>query len=156
MGTSHFKSAGVGEKAGDPENRNRIKQNRRGLPEFKKPLRFGLASILGSGKQVVSWIAIDDLVRIYRDAIENENWNGVFNAVAPEPVSNKQLVLQIAEHQNISLPFHVPPFVLKAILGEMSIEVLKSTTVGAGKLQQQGFHFLYPTVKEFIQKLEAS
>src|SRR5215203_574199 len=82
-------------------------------PEFKKPLRFGLATILGSGQQVVSWIAIDDLIRIYTEAIENQNWNGVFNAVAPEPVSNKELVLQIAKQQKISVPFHVPSFVLK-------------------------------------------
>ena len=54
--------------------------------EFKKPLRFGVAAILGNGKQVISWIHIDDLVRLYIAAIEDEKMNGVYNAVALQPV----------------------------------------------------------------------
>ena len=56
------------------------------LKEFKKPLRFGLATILGNGKQVMSWIHIDDLVHLYIYAIENEKLQGVYNAVAPLPL----------------------------------------------------------------------
>lgn len=125
-------------------------------PEFKKPLRFGLATILGSGKQIVSWIAIDDLVRIYTEAIENENWSGAFNAVAPTPVSNKELVMQVARTQKFFIPVHVPVIALKAVLGEMSIEVLKSATVSSEKARKQGYDFLYPTLEKAIQKLEAS
>jgi len=125
-------------------------------PEFKKPLRFGLATILGSGKQIVSWIAIDDLVRIYTEAIENENWSGAFNAVAPAPVSNKELVMQVARKQKFFIPVHVPVIALKAVLGEMSIEVLKSATVSSEKARQQDYEFLYPTLEKAIQKLEAS
>src|SRR6187399_2242218 len=61
--------------------------------EFKKPLKFALATILGNGIQVVSWIHIDDLVRAILFAMENEKMEGVYNAVAPHPVSNKELVL---------------------------------------------------------------
>ena len=53
--------------------------------EFKKPLKFGLATILGNGKQIVSWIHIDDLVRTILFAMENEKMEGVYNAVAPQP-----------------------------------------------------------------------
>jgi NAD dependent epimerase/dehydratase family enzyme len=63
------------------------------LAEFKKPLKGFVAAILGDGKQVVSWIHMDDLCRMYLSAIENENINGAYNAVAPNPVTNKELVL---------------------------------------------------------------
>ncbi len=67
------------------------------LAEFKKPLKFGLAAILGSGKQIVSWIHIDDLCRMYVEAIQNTKLHGAYNAVAPAPVSNKTLTLELAQ-----------------------------------------------------------
>lgn len=121
--------------------------------EFKKPLKFGMASTLGNGKQLVSWIHIDDLVRLYMEAIGNENWQGVYNAVAPNPVSNKQLIKEIARHQKFSIPVKVPEFVLKAVLGQMSIEVLKSTTVSPAKIERQGFQFLFPGIEEAVKNL---
>lgn len=125
--------------------------------EFVKPLKFGVASILGSGKQTISWIHIDDLVRMYIDSIENENYKGAYNAVAPNPVSNRQLVNEIAKQtKGFHIRAKVPSFVLKAVLGEMSIEVLKSTTVSCEKIIRQGFHFLYPTIEDAVKKLRAS
>lgn len=119
------------------------------LKEFVKPLKFGIAAILGNGKQVISWIHIDDLVRLYITAIENENINGVYNAVAPRPVSNKELVTQLAQAKRgrVYIPIYVPSFVLKLVLGEMSMEVLKSATVSCEKIHQAGFIFQYPDIK---------
>lgn len=122
--------------------------------ELKKPLQFGLASILGNGRQMVSWIHIDDLVRLYINAIENEKYNGVYNAVTPNPVSNKQLIKEIARQtKKFYIATRIPSFVLKTILGEMSIEVLKSTTVSSEKIQNEGFHFLYPTIHDAVASL---
>jgi uncharacterized protein len=125
--------------------------------EFRKPLKFGVASVLGNGKQTVSWIHIDDLVRLYIEAIENGRWNGIYNAVSPNPVSNRQLIKEIARQtRGFHVTATVPSFVLKIVLGEMSIEVLKSTTVSSDKIQQEGFQFLFPTIESAIKKLKAS
>jgi hypothetical protein len=125
--------------------------------EFKKPLNFGMATILGNGKQIISWIHIDDLVRMYIAAIENERMQGVYNAVAPNPVSNKVLVLQMAKQRGkFYLPVLVPSFALKMALGEMSIEVLKSATVSAAKIEASGFAFGFPTIETAIRQLGES
>ena len=126
------------------------------LKEFKNPLRFGVATILGNGKQMISWIHIDDLVRLYMAAIGDQNMNGVYNAVAPVPVSNKKLTLQLARVQkgNFFIPVHVPSFILKMVLGEMSVEVLKSATVSCDKIHYGGFVFLYPSIEAALANLK--
>ena len=123
-------------------------------PEFRAPLKFGIASILGSGNQVVSWIHIDDLCRAFIYALENESMQGSYNAVAPEPVSNKALTLSIAKKVKgkFYLPVHVPGFVLKTILGGRSIEILKSARVSAAKLLSQGFTFLFPVLIRLLMR----
>ena len=85
------------------------------LREYKTPLNFGVAPILGNGKQVVSWIHIDDLCRMYSEAIENEYLHGSYNAVAPEPVTQKDLILTLGEkmRNKFFIPIYVPAFDLK-------------------------------------------
>ncbi|HSK14120.1 MAG TPA: TIGR01777 family oxidoreductase [Phnomibacter sp.] len=125
------------------------------LPEFKRPLMFRVAGVLGSGRQVVSWVHITDLCRIFTFAIENNAMNGVYNAVAPLPVTNRALTLALARQMYgkafITLP--VPVFVLKLMLGARSIEVLKSTTVSAEKLLNAGFDISYPNIEDALAEL---
>lgn len=123
--------------------------------EFKKTLPLGIASIMGSGEQIVSWIHIEDICRMYCYALENEQLHGVYNAVAPTPVTNKQLMLSIATaiKGKAFIPIHVPVFVLRLMLGGRSIEVLKSTTVSAAKIKQAGFQFLYPSIDAALTEL---
>ncbi|HMG82469.1 MAG TPA: TIGR01777 family oxidoreductase [Ferruginibacter sp.] len=125
------------------------------LAEFKKPLQYGVASILGNGKQVVSWLHIDDLCRLYIEAIENEQVRGIYNAVSPTPVTNATLTLTLAREMRgkFYIAAHVPKFVLQIMLGERSIEVLKSATVSSKKIQQAGFSFLYPTIESALREL---
>ena len=121
--------------------------------EFKKPLRFGLATVLGKGSQIISWIYIKDLVRLYIEAIENKSLRGIYNAVTPNPVSNRELILEMAKHQKIHLPVKVPSFALQAVLGEMSTEVLKSTTTSSAKIEAAGFRFEFPDIKKAVADL---
>ena len=124
------------------------------LPRFITPLRFGLATILGSGKQIMSWIHIDDLVRIYISAIENEKLSGVYNAVAPGTISSKEFVLTLTKTRNkFFIPVRVPSVFLKLVLGEMSIEVLKSATVSCDKIKTEGFNFLYPSAESALHQI---
>lgn len=128
------------------------------LLAFKKPLNFGIASILGDGKQIISWIDIDDLCRLLLFAMENENISGTYNAVSPQPVTNKELTLTLAKQMRgkFFIPVHVPAFALKLALGELSIEVLKSATVSSDKLQKAGFDFLYPSINTALENLVIS
>lgn len=122
--------------------------------EFEKPLRFGMASVLGSGRQVVSWIHIDDLVGMYLTALKNERWQGVYNAVAPQPVSNRELILTMARQRGkFYITTKVPEAALKVALGEMSIEVLKSTTVSSRKVEEAGYQFLFPSIGVAVHNL---
>lgn len=124
------------------------------LAEFIKPAQFGLATILGSGNQIVSWIHQYDLCKMIQFAIEQPAMQGVYNAVAPNPITNKELVIKIAKSlRHFYIPIPVPSFVLQIILGEMSIEVLKSAKVSAQKIQDAGFHFTFPTANKALGQL---
>jgi uncharacterized protein (TIGR01777 family) len=125
------------------------------LKEFKKPLRVGVATILGSGKQMMSWIHLSDLCRLYCYMLEHSQLEGVFNAVSPKAESNRTVVLELAKRVrgNFYIPVYVPAFALKLSLGEMSIEVLKSTTVNNQKVRQSGFRYAYPSLQAALDQL---
>ena len=128
------------------------------LQEFRKPLRFGFATVLGNGKQVMSWIHINDIARLYTYAIENEKLNGVYNAVAPHPVTNKKFVLQLARsfRGKYFIPIYIPSFFLKTVFGEKTVEVLKTCSVSCDKIRATGFTFLYPSITAATHELAAS
>jgi uncharacterized protein (TIGR01777 family) len=125
------------------------------FPEFARPVRFGIAGILGNGKQIISWIHIEDICRLYLEAMQNESWSGIYNAVTPNPVSNKTFTLELAKKMKGSffIPMPVPDFILRFKLGDRSEEVLKSSNISADKLKQQGFQFIYPTIDAAFRDL---
>ncbi|WP_291907864.1 TIGR01777 family oxidoreductase [Chitinophaga sp. CB10] len=125
------------------------------LKEFYKPLRFGFATIMGSGEQYISWIHIHDLVRLFFNAIVNDKLEGIYNAVAPNPVTNKELIQAMARAAKGKsyMMAYVPAAALKLALGEMSVEVLKSVRASSAKIQQTGFQFSYPTIDRAMEQL---
>ena len=125
------------------------------LKEFRKPLRLGVASVLGEGSQKVSWVHLVDICRAFTHAIENEGMRGVYNLVAPNPVTNRELVLSLARHDNgrFFIPIRVPSGLLRLALGEMSVEVLKSATVDGSLLGKTGFEFRYKDIDSAMRDL---
>jgi uncharacterized protein len=125
------------------------------LKEFMTPIKWGVAAILGHGKQVISWIHIDDLCRLFLFAIENEQLQGVYNAVAPAPVSNKVLTITLAKKMKrlFYIPLHVPAFILKLMLGGRSIEILKSATVSCKKILAAGFDFKFKAIDTALEDI---
>jgi uncharacterized protein (TIGR01777 family) len=125
------------------------------LTEFKKPLKTRVAAVIGNGKQIVSWIHIHDLCRLIQYALEEKALRGIFNAVAPVPVSNETLTTVLAERMygNFYIKTNVPRLALKIMMGERSVEVLKSTTVSSSKIQHAGFDFRFPQIQQAISNL---
>lgn len=134
-----------------------LNNNGGAYPKLTTPVRYGIAPILGNGKQVVSWIHIDDLVRLYIAAMEN-NWEGSFNAVSPTPVTNRFLITESAKQLKgkFFIRLFVPAFMLRLIAGESAEEVLKSCTVSCNKVKSAGFTFLYPTLHSCLPQLTKS
>lgn len=130
-----------------------LSKNGGALEKIKSPIEKYVGAPLGSGKQWQSWIHIDDLATLFLHLVELK-MEGVFNAVAPNPINNKELTEAIAKQLNkpLILP-NVPKFVLKLMLGEMSTIVLGSQLVSAKKIQSTGFDFKYSQIQPALQDL---
>ena len=126
------------------------------LPQIARPVKLGAGAALGSGKQYMSWIHLDDLCRLFIAMLDDESWNGTYNAVAPNPVTNQQFTETLAQvlHRPLLLP-KVPAFGLKLAMGEMSDIVLASQNVSGQKVLAQGFEFEYPELRGALKALYA-
>lgn len=124
------------------------------FPKFLKPIKFGLGMALGSGKQYIPWIHIDDITGILIEAIKQDNLEGTYNGVAPSHITNKELVKKISGI--LKKPFflpNLPPFLLKLIFGEMAGIFLEGTRVSTNKIQNAGYKFKYPDIESAIKNL---
>ncbi|QCR24566.1 TIGR01777 family oxidoreductase [Pontibacter sp. SGAir0037] len=121
------------------------------LPQMARPVKMFAGAPLGSGNQYMSWIHIDDVCRLFIRAIEDTQFEGVYNAVAPHPVTNKEFTKKLAEvmHRPLLLP-KVPAFALNMVLGELSEAILFSQRVSANKVIQTGFTFEYAYLDEAL------
>ena len=125
------------------------------LPKIALPVQWGVGAPLASGKQWTSWIHIDDLCRMYIEALENPTWRGAYNAVAPTPVTNAVLTRQIAEvlDRPLWLP-NVPSFVLKAVFGEMANLVIGGNYVLNHRIKTEtNFTYQFDDLKQALSQL---
>ncbi len=116
------------------------------------PFKMGVGGVVGSGKQWMSWISLDDEIAIINYAIENDNIRGAVNAVAPNPVTNQEFTKTLGEvlYRPTFLP--LPEFAVSMIFGEMGDALLlASTKVMPKRLEDAGFEFKYPNLKEAIE-----
>lgn len=124
------------------------------LSEFANPIRWYVGAPLGSGKQYISWIHIDDLCRMYIHAIEKASLVGPYNAVAPVPVTNREMMETTARalRRPIILP-PIPKFVLKGLLGEMAYLALEGSKVSSSRVRDTGFSFHFDTLSKALSDL---
>ncbi|MDF1674600.1 MAG: TIGR01777 family oxidoreductase [Vicingaceae bacterium] len=130
-----------------------LAKNGGALPKMMQPFKFGLGAALGSGKQIMPWIHIDDLAQLYVAAIENDSFNGAYNSIAGN-VSNKDFSKMLSKAMN--KPFwlpNVPGFMLKLFLGEMAVILLEGSAASNQKLLQTGFNFQFADLEEGLRKL---
>ncbi|NBA85379.1 TIGR01777 family protein [Emticicia sp. CRIBPO] len=125
------------------------------LSKLMKPIKLGLGSPLGSGKQWISWIHIEDLTEFYYYALENSEMKEAYNAVSSNPVTNKKFTVEIASKlgKKIWLPA-VPAFLLKIVLGEMSVVVLGSSFVKNRRNEKEKiFELKFENIEEALTDL---
>lgn len=123
------------------------------LQRMLLPFRFGLGGRIGSGRQWMSWVHIDDWVAIVQAMIDNADMHGPFNATAPSPVTNQAFSAALAGvlHRPMLLP--MPETVLKLLLGEMAALVLGSQRVLPQRLIAQDFQFRYTQLEAALRSL---
>lgn len=124
------------------------------LAQMAAPVRWGVGAPLGTGKQMISWVHIDDLCNMMLAALEQPQWKGIYNAVAPNPISNGALTKAIgtALHRPV-WPISVPGFALRLMVGQMAEIVLSGARVSCEKVKQAGFKFEYEEVGKAIRQL---
>lgn len=127
--------------------------NEGALPQMVKPIKLGVGSAFGSGDQWQSWIHVYDLSRIFVHIIENE-LEGVYNGVAPNPITNTELTKAIAKTLNkpLFLP-NIPKFLMKLVLGKMHILLFESQRVSSKKIEDSGFDFTYSNIHPALEAI---
>ena len=124
------------------------------LKKMALPIKLFLGSPLGTGRQYIPWIHIDDVCRIFIRALEDHSLNGTYNAVAPEHVTNREFTQALARalQRPLILPA-VPALALKLLLGEMSQVILEGSRISSQKLRDTGFEFLYAELAPALVRL---
>lgn len=122
------------------------------LATMMTPFKLGVGGVVGSGKQWMSWVSLDDAVGIVNYALENENLRGAVNVVSPNPVTNEEFTKTLGEvlYRPTFLP--LPEFVVNLVFGEMGDALLiDSTRVVPKRLLDSGFKFRYPEIKSALE-----
>lgn len=122
------------------------------IPRISQPVKFGAGAALGSGKQIVQWLDIDEIPNIVEHVLNNA-LEGTFNVLQGN-VTNKELTKSIAKHmKRWVLPINVPSFVMKALFGEMAVLLLEGVPASNDKLLSTGFVFNSESIEEVLLKL---
>ncbi len=125
------------------------------LPKLVQPIKLGAGAPIGSGQQYISWIHLDDICNLFIEAVRNPQWNGVYNGVAPQPVTNADLTHTIAKVLNKPqiLP-NIPAFVIKLMFGELAVTVLGGNYVLNRRIADEtSFRYQFPELRKALEDL---
>jgi uncharacterized protein (TIGR01777 family) len=124
------------------------------LPKMLTPFKLGLGGRIGSGRQYLSWISIDDVVGVILYALNAGQVRGPVNATAPNPATNSEFTRSLAEVLHRPAIFPMPTFAVRALFGQMGDELLlASARVLPSKLQVSGYQFRRPELKTALMSL---
>jgi len=123
------------------------------LQQLLFPYRMCLGGPLGSGKQYMPWIHIKDLVALQEYAIKHENMSGVYNAVAPQIITNQEFSTALAHALNRPAILRIPSFGIKKLFGESAYLVLEGQKVIPKRTLESGFEFKYPTINNALKEI---
>lgn len=124
------------------------------LKKMMPPIQLGIGSPLGSGRQYMPWIHINDICSVYEFALQNPNVQGAYNASSPQHTTNENFTKMTAEvlKKPLFMP-NVPAFVLKILFGELADALLQGSRASSEKLQSEGFRFQFPDLKGALENL---
>jgi hypothetical protein len=118
------------------------------LLKMLPPFQMGIGGVLGSGQQWMSWIHLQDLVGLYVEALQNTSYQGIYNAVSPEPITNREFTKILCHSLNVHSGLPVPALALKALYGEMSRVAFDSERVHSDRLAS--FTYRFPSLSKAL------
>ncbi len=122
------------------------------LSALKPLLKMRIGIIPGSGKQQLSWIHLEDLCAIYIRAVEDSTMQGIYNGVAPHPVSQRNFT-DILSQMHRMVVIRIPEFLIRVMTGARSVLLLEGNSVSARKIQDAGFVFQYPKLEDALKSI---
>lgn len=124
------------------------------LKKMIPPIKLGIGSPLGSGKQYMPWIHVKDICSVYEFTLKNTHVEGAYNSTSPQHVTNEDLTKKIAEvlEKPLFMP-NVPSFVLKILFGELADALLEGSRASSKKIEDAGFRFEFPDLKKALEDL---
>lgn len=123
------------------------------FPLMALPIRLFFGGKLGDGSQAMPWIHLADEVRAMKFLLENEEARGAYNLIAPTPTSNTDFMRAIARALHRPFWFHVPKFLLRLALGEMSVLITEGRYARPRRLLEDGFEFKFPRIDEALSDI---
>ena len=120
------------------------------FPLMALPTRLFFGGMFGDGSQAIPWIHLADEIRAMKFLLEHGNAHGAFNLVAPTPTSNAEFMRAIASALHRPFWFHVPKFLLRLVLGEMSVLITEGRYLHPRRLLEEGFKFNFPTIEDAL------
>ncbi len=150
----HFKEQNLAERVVKIRTAVVLSEKEGALKKMVPPIQYYIGSPLGSGKQYMPWIHIEDICSIYEFALKKTNLHGAYNAVSPQHATNTELTKEIAEVLNkpLFMP-NVPTFILKMLFGELADAILEGSRASSQKIQDAGFHFKFPDLNKALKDL---
>lgn len=150
----HFKEHNLAERVVKIRTAVVLSEKDGALKKMIPPIQYGIGSPLGSGRQYMPWIHIEDICSMYEFALKQSSLHGAYNAVSPQHITNSELTKEIAEvlKKPLLMP-NVPAFVLKLLFGELATAILEGSRASSQKIQNTGFQFKFPDLKEALTDL---